>query len=88
MHDCIHAPDLLAYIQERPTINVLKIELMEASDEKIEQLRLLLQTEPVSAFQSFVQTLEVVDPLATKGAAITNFMQAFPHAKSFGIGDG
>jgi Cof subfamily protein (haloacid dehalogenase superfamily) len=88
LNACIHAQDLLAYIKERPTINVLKIELMEASDEKIEQLRILLQSEPVSAFQSFVQTLEVVDPLATKGAAITNFMKAFPNAKSFGIGDG
>ena len=59
---------------------------MEASDEKIEQLRLLLQTEPVSAFQSFVQTLEVVDPLATKGAAITNFMQAFLMQRVLGSG--
>lgn len=88
LKECKHVVDFFAYIKAHPAINVLKVELMEASDEKIEHLRSLLQTEPVMAFQSFAQTLEIVDPLATKGAAIRNFMGAFPNASSFGIGDG
>ncbi len=87
-NECIHHKDILAYMQNNPTIKVMKIELMEASDEKRAALRTLIQGEDADIFQSFVQTLEIVDPLATKGAAIRAFLADFPDAKSYGIGDG
>lgn len=87
-HECIHHENVLAYMQTNPTIKVMKIELMEASDEKRATLRRLIQGADAAIFQSFVQTLEIVDPLATKGAAIRAFLETFPDAMSYGIGDG
>lgn len=87
-HECIHHENVLAYMQANPEINVMKIELMEASDEKRDFLRRSIQGADATIFQSFVQTLEIVDPLATKGAAIRSFLATFPDAKSYGIGDG
>ena len=87
-NECLHKDDVLQFMKEHPEIKVIKIELMEASDEKRERLRAMIQSETAAIFQSFVQTLEIVDPLATKGAAIRSFLEAFPAAKSYGIGDG
>ncbi|OTN77435.1 hypothetical protein A5886_002535 [Enterococcus sp. 8G7_MSG3316] len=87
-HECIQHENVLAYMQTNPTIKVMKIELMEASDEKRATLRRLIQGADAAIFQSFVQTLEIVDPLATKGAAIRAFLETFPDAMSYGIGDG
>lgn len=88
LESCVHVENMRQEIYSRENLNVLKVELMEASDEKLRKLRELLQTKDTYVFQSFVQTLEVVHPLATKGAAIKRYLESYPQATSYGIGDG
>ncbi|HAU2761279.1 TPA: HAD family phosphatase, partial [Salmonella enterica] len=57
-NECLHKDDVLQFMKEHPEIKVIKIELMEASDEKRERLRAMIQSETAAIFQSFVQTLE------------------------------
>ncbi|MBP2097875.1 HAD-IIB family hydrolase [Enterococcus rivorum] len=78
----------LAYLKEHPEVKIIKIELMEASDEERDLLRDKLASEMAYVFSSFTQCLEVVHPQSTKGHAIQEFMEKFPEATSYGIGDG
>lgn len=86
--ECRHVEDPLAYLVEHPEVKVMKIELMEASDAEHENLRRLLGSDTAYVFSSFTQCLEVVDPKSSKGYAIKEFMNAYPEAVSYGIGDG
>ena len=61
---------------------------MTADDTQKEGLRGKLKTSQTYVCESYLQTLEVVNPLATKGAAIKTYLKNFPDAKSYGIGDG
>ncbi|EOH92452.1 cof-like hydrolase [Enterococcus haemoperoxidus ATCC BAA-382] len=85
---CQHVEDPFTYLAEHPELKVMKIELMEASDEEHEILRELLGSESADVFSSFIQCLEIVNPKSSKGNAIKEFMRKFPTAKSYGIGDG
>jgi Cof subfamily protein (haloacid dehalogenase superfamily) len=85
---CQQVADPLSYLKEHPEVKVMKIELMEASDEEHERLRALLSSETTYVFSSFIQCLEVVNPKSSKGYAIKEFMSKFPGAVSYGIGDG
>lgn len=85
---CQHVADPYDYLCENPSIKILKIELMEASDEEHLYLREHLSSEETYVFSSFIQCLEVVNPLSSKGHAIEYFMKEYPNAKSYGIGDG
>lgn len=78
----------LAYLKEHPEVKIIKVELMEASDEERNFLREKLASEMAYIFSSFTQCLEVVHPQSTKGHAIHEFMENFPEATSYGIGDG
>ncbi|MTD41644.1 HAD-IIB family hydrolase [Erwinia sp. CPCC 100877] len=86
--ECRHVADPLAYLQEHPEVKVMKIEMMEASDQEHERLRELLSSDSAYVFSSFIQCLEVVNPKSSKGYAINEFMSKFPGAVSYGIGDG
>ncbi|MBO0446714.1 hypothetical protein IGJ55_002219 [Enterococcus sp. AZ170] len=85
---CQHVEDPLHHLMEHPELKVMKIELMEASDQEHEKLRELLRGESVDVFSSFTQCLEVVDTKSSKGNAIKEFMTNYPNARSYGIGDG
>jgi Cof subfamily protein (haloacid dehalogenase superfamily) len=86
--ECQHVSDPLSYLKEHPEIKVMKIEMMEASDDEHERLRELLSSDTAYVFSSFIQCLEVVNPKSSKGYAINEFMSKFPGALSYGIGDG
>jgi Cof subfamily protein (haloacid dehalogenase superfamily) len=86
--ECQHVTDPLAYLKEHPEVKVMKIEMMEASDDEHERLRELLSSDTAYVFSSFIQCLEVVNPKSSKGYAINEFMSKFPNAVSYGIGDG
>ncbi|HPJ00782.1 MAG TPA: HAD-IIB family hydrolase [Enterococcus sp.] len=86
--ECHNVLSVPAFIQEHPELNIIKIELMEADDLQKESLRDKLAIEDAYIFESYQQTLEVVNPLATKGAAILSYLKNFPKAKSYGFGDG
>lgn len=85
---CQHVEDPYHYLVEHPELKVMKIELMEASDEEHLVLRELLASESVDVFSSFTQCLEIVNSKSSKGNAINEFMKDFPDARSYGIGDG
>lgn len=85
---CQHVEEPLTHLIKHPDLKVMKIELMEASDEEHEVLRDLLSSESADVFSSFTQCLEVVNPMSSKGNAIREFMKDFPGARSYGIGDG
>ncbi|MDA9472118.1 HAD-IIB family hydrolase [Enterococcus sp. 5H] len=85
---CQHVDNPLRYLAEHPELKVMKIELMEASDEEHQILRSLLGSDSAYVFSSFIQCLEVVNPKSSKGYAIKEFMNKFPDAVSYGIGDG
>lgn len=85
---CQHVEDPLRHLMEHPELKVMKIELMEASDQEHERLRELLSSESVDVFSSFTQCLEVVETKSSKGNAIKEFMTNYPNARSYGIGDG
>ncbi|MGM0217624.1 HAD-IIB family hydrolase [Enterococcus sp. AZ126] len=85
---CQHVKDPFTYLKKHPELKVMKIELMEASDEEHETLRELLSSESADVFSSFTQCLEIVNPKSSKGNAINEFMKNYPDARSFGIGDG
>lgn len=85
--DCQHVNDPLTYLAEHPEVKVLKIELMDANDEKQARLKEALTQDEVYIFSSFVQCMEFVNPLSNKGAAVSEFLSTYPEAKSFGIGD-
>lgn len=86
--ECQHVDEPITYLKEHPEVKVMKIELMEADDEVHLELRDLLKSDTTYIFSSFVQCLEIADPLSSKGEAIKEFMQRFPDATSYGIGDG
>lgn len=87
-NECHQVPDVLAFFKAQRDRHIVKIELMEASDRKHEVVRDQLSALTVFFFSSFVHTLEIVNPLSTKGAAIRSYLQDFTAYKSFGIGDG
>ena len=86
--ECKHVDNPLTYIKEHPEIKVMKIELMEAEDTIHLELRDLLKSKSTYVFSSFVQCLEITNPLSSKGEAIKEYMKEFPEAVSYGIGDG
>lgn len=85
---CQHVDDPYRYLTEHPELKVMKIELMEASDQEHELLRDVLSSDSAEVFSSFIQCLEIVDPKSSKGNAINEFMKKYPGARSYGIGDG
>lgn len=85
---CQHVDDPYRYLTEHPELKVMKIELMEASDQEHELLRDVLSSDSAEVFSSFIQCLEIVDPKSSKGNAINEFMKKYPEASSYGIGDG
>ncbi len=85
---CQHVDDPHRYLTEHPELKVMKIELMEASDQEHELLRDVLSSDSAEVFSSFIQCLEIVDPKSSKGNAINEFMKKYPEASSYGIGDG
>lgn len=85
---CQHVDDPYRYLTEHPELKVMKIELMEASDQEHELLRDVLSSDSAEVFSSFIQCLEIVDPKSSKGNAINEFMKQYPGARSYGIGDG
>lgn len=86
--ECQQVADPIAYLKAHPEVKVMKIELMEADDAIHLELRQLLKSETTYIFSSFIQCLEIADPLSSKGEAVKEFMQSFPEATSYGIGDG
>lgn len=86
--ECQNVLSVPTFIQEHPELKIIKVELMEADDTQKEALRAKLAMAGAYVFESYQQTLEVVNPLATKGAAILSYMKNFPKAKSYGFGDG
>ncbi|KAF1302415.1 HAD-IIB family hydrolase [Enterococcus saccharolyticus] len=87
-HDCQNVTDVATYLRNHPDLQVVKVEIMIADDGEKERMRTKLSSSEVFVFESYQQTLEVVNPLATKGTAIQNYLARFPQAKSYGIGDG
>lgn len=85
---CHHVEDIVEFLETHPERVIVKVELMEASEEKHQLLREKLSSETTYVFTSFVKTLEIVNPLSTKGAAIQNYLKNYPDVTSFGIGDG
>lgn len=85
---CQHVDDPYRYLTEHPELKVMKIELMEASDQEHELLRDVLSSDSAEVFSSFIQCLEIVDPKSSKGNAINEFMKKYPGARNYGIGDG
>ncbi|EOL43576.1 HAD-IIB family hydrolase [Enterococcus caccae] len=85
---CQHVENPFLYLTEHPELKVMKIELMEASDQEHERLRDVLSSDSAEVFSSFIQCLEIVDPKSSKGNAINEFMKQYPGARSYGIGDG
>ncbi|WP_207696568.1 hypothetical protein DOK67_0002125 [Enterococcus sp. DIV0212c] len=86
--ECQQVEDPINYLRAHPEIKIVKIELMEANDQEHEVLRELLTSESMYVFSSFIQCMEMVNPMSSKGEAIQEFMKKFPDAQSFGIGDG
>lgn len=86
--ECMHVGNPLLYLKDHPEIKVMKIEIMEADDLEHRQLREELTSDSTYVFSSFVQCLEVTNPLSSKGNAINEYMEDFPEAVSYGIGDG
>lgn len=85
---CYHVENVIGFFEAHPERTIVKIELMEASDKKHEILRERLTIKDTYVFTSFIKTLEIVNPLSTKGAAIRSYLEKLPHDLSFGIGDG
>lgn len=87
-NECHHIDEPIFYLKEHPEVKVMKIELMEADDAILLELRELLKSETTYIFSSFVQCLEITNPLSSKGEAINEFMKRYLGATSYGIGDG
>lgn len=88
LEHCDHVENMLDFFESHPERKIVKVELMEASEEKHRVLKEQLKSEKTYVFTSFVKTLEIVNPLSTKGAAIRSYLERLPSAHSFGIGDG
>ncbi len=86
--ECLQVPSVLEYFAQHKDKKIIKIELMEASDEKRDFIREKVSKQSVMAFSSFIKTLEIVNPLSSKGSAIQNYLSNFENYTSFGIGDG
>ncbi|MGX7244815.1 HAD-IIB family hydrolase [Enterococcus quebecensis] len=86
--ECQHVEEPIEYLKTHPEVKVVKIEIMEADDQELEALRELLTSDTMYVFSSFIQCMEMVNPLSSKGYAIKEFMRKYPKAKSYGIGDG
>lgn len=85
--ECQPVNNPIAYLAEHPEINVLKIEMMDADNVKQARIYEQLKNDDLYIFSSFIQCMEFVNPLSSKGTAIEEFLKAYPKAKSFGIGD-
>ncbi|MGM0125333.1 hypothetical protein IGI37_002731 [Enterococcus sp. AZ194] len=86
--DCHHVSDIATFLEEHPERVIVKVELMEASEEKHQLLREKLSSADTYVFESYVKTLEIVNPLSTKGAAIQSYLKKFSDVTSYGLGDG
>lgn len=87
-NSCTHVDNIGTYLVDHPEIQIVKIEMMDGNDEKLTKVRQIFEKEPWFVFQSFVQTLEIVHPQSTKGSAIKRYLQKYPNATTYGIGDG
>lgn len=85
---CHHVTDVVEFFEANPERVIVKVELMEASDDKHQILREKLSSADSYVFKSYVKTLEIVNPASTKGAAIQSYMKKYPGATSYGLGDG
>lgn len=85
--ECQVVTDWAAFLAD-DTKQIIKVELMDGDDQRIEQLVADFPLAEVTIFQSYVQTLEIVHPLSVKGAAIQEYLADFPDSLSYGIGDG
>lgn len=87
-NQCTQVDDLVDYFIAHPEIHVFKVELMEADEAKRNQPRPELEALGLYAYSSMPDNLEIVNPDNTKGHAIKHFLEMFPAATSYGIGDG
>ncbi|MGC6768868.1 HAD-IIB family hydrolase [Enterococcus sp. LJL128] len=85
---CEFVENPIEHLTQHPELKALKIEIMEASDGEMDYLRDTLNDDETYVFSSYVQCLEIVNPISSKGHAIQHFMTNFPDAVSYGIGDG